>query len=112
MNEAVLDWHTPLDQGRYTQALYREALGHFLQEERDSSAEIVGWITQGKTDQALEAVRRVKERATDLGAKALSHAAFSLEIAIKGGADTASSLPHFESVFVDTMLAIAVYVGG
>ena len=110
MNEEMLDWHLPLKNKKFSQASYAKELKKFIEDERDTASFVVGWLAQGKTEEALQKVHAVKLLATDLGAKALSSASFSLEMALKAGADTSVCLNHFESVFVDTLLAMSVYL--
>ena len=110
MNEDLLDWRKPMAEGLLKHNAYSQELKAFLAEERDTGAWLASVLAQGRTQDALERIHAIKEKATALRAKALSNAAFSLEMGLKGGADPAAILGHFETVLMDTLLAMSAYL--
>ena len=110
MSEELLNWRAALASVAYAEQEYGKKLRSFIANERDCAEYVATWIRQGKNAEAVEKVHAIKLMATEFGAKRLANAAFSLEMAIKAGADTAASLNHFDSVLMDTLLAMSTYL--
>ncbi|MBQ7584801.1 MAG: histidine kinase [Desulfovibrionaceae bacterium] len=110
MSEALLDWHTPLETGVFKEAEYQKKLRNFIEKERDTAAIVSSALQTNRAKEAQKKVHDIKTKATQLHAKALTQAAFSLEMAIKAGADTTVSMKHFDMILMDTLLAMSAYL--
>ncbi|MBR3663671.1 MAG: histidine kinase [Desulfovibrio sp.] len=110
MNEDLLAWRKPMEEGQLQEDTYSQALKAFLLEERDTGAWLASALAQGHTEEACQKIHQLKEKAAVLKAKALCTAAFSLEMGLKGGADPTAILAHFDAILMDTLLAMSAYL--
>ena len=109
MSEALLAWHTALDEG-FDEKAYQQELRDFIAKERDTAALVSSDLRVGNNTEAQKKVHAVKQKANRLYAKALSQAAFALEMALKVGADRTASFKAFDSVLMDTLLEMSAYL--
>ncbi|MBQ7738751.1 MAG: histidine kinase [Desulfovibrionaceae bacterium] len=110
MSETLLDWHTALDSGAFKEADYQKKLRAFIEKERDTGSYVVSALQTSKLKEAQKKVHDIKKKATELFAKQLAASAFSLEMALKAGADFTVSLKQFDAVLMDTLLAMSAYL--
>ena len=110
MSAGMLEWQDAMSKGGLSRAEYAAKLRDFVSRERDTAAIVQAALQHGETEKAWQMVRNVKKCAVELGARELAQAAFSLEMAIRAGADTIISLKHFDAVAMDTMLAMSGFL--
>ena len=86
-----------LNMGISREAYERHCI-RFLASCRDSAGEIKKLLSQGRTDDAAICAHSVKGLAATLGFADLSHAASSLEAALKNGSSCSDELQNYTSV--------------
>ena len=112
MSAEILDWKEALGRVMQKRDLYCKLLRKFMEMEKDSAARISVALRNGDTDTARQAAHTVKGTAANLGAKALAAAALELEMALRGGADTALPMKHYEDALTDTLVAMGAFLAG
>ncbi|MBQ4566669.1 MAG: Hpt domain-containing protein [Desulfovibrio sp.] len=112
MSADILDWKDALDRLMQKRDLYCKLLRQFIEMEQDSAARISVALRNGDRETARQVTHTVKGTAGNLGAKALAAAALELEMALKGGADTALPMKHYEDALTDTLVGMGAFLAG
>ena len=110
MSNEMLDWQGVLAAGTLQRSEYAAKIRDFIANERDTASLVSAALMQGDAEKARQLVHENRMRANELGAKKLAAVGMSLEMAIRAGADNTVSLKQFESVAMDTLLAMSGFL--